>query len=368
MKHLLFIFALFVAMAPLEAQFVPPSPDTITLTVDSTGKVVSFSVPTVINWNGNSISNVTTIQTQAVTSGAGLTVTAAANQDINLVTSGTGKAKANGSALLTSVTIGSNASAYLSYSSGTLDFQNLPNSNSGLVAYDIGGTITTLGDLDVSGNTNLNGDVQVADGQFFSTASGFSVDLYGEASATAFYTNDGGFALAGGASTSGDVFWFDTSSTYWNLPSLYSPGVDSVHVGNGVILTFDLNSNIADSSGGSLRTSLVPIIFVSDASHYTRGDGTYAVFSPVQSLSTAIPLTVGLNVFTGSTARTTPLPAPSSGGHVVVKNVSSATETISSNSGSQIFATGATSASASVTLTSGSATEFWSEGTDWYQK
>jgi hypothetical protein len=88
----------------------------------------------------------------------------------------------------------------------------------------------------------------------------------------------------------------------------------------------------------------------------------------VQGLSTAIPLEAGLNVFSGSTARTTPLPAPASGAHVAVKSVASATETISSNSGSQIFATGATSASASVTLTSGSATEFWSDGTYWYQK
>jgi hypothetical protein len=88
----------------------------------------------------------------------------------------------------------------------------------------------------------------------------------------------------------------------------------------------------------------------------------------VQGLSTAIPLEPGLNVFSGSTARTTPLPAPASGARVVVKSVASATETISSNSGSQIFAAGATSASASVTLTSGSATEFWSDGTYWYQK
>jgi hypothetical protein len=99
------------------------------------------------------------------------------------------------------------------------------------------------------------------------------------------------------------------------------------------------------------------------------GNGVYQPTAYAQHTS-SFTAAAGFNRMTGTTTgQTATLLSPGTGGQVIViKNYSSQSWTIASLSGSQIVATGGTSASSSVTVTSGSATEFWADGSLWNQK
>jgi len=115
----------------------------------------------------------------------------------------------------------------------------------------------------------------------------------------------------------------------------------------------------ADSAFADTRVQVEPQQFYS------------SVAFAFQTKSANFTVISGFNVFTGSTASQTgtlPAPASTAGQRIVIKNQSSVSLTAASASGSQIIATGATSASSSVTVTSGQLAIFWSDGTYWNEQ
>ena len=156
-------------------------------------------------------------------------------------------------------------------------------------------------------------------------------------------------------------------------------------IGNGlglgnVALPMLIENPTATTSGGTVQTRSVDASIWPDGGVYigtgtTTDPGAHAlqITGPLTvaftTASASFSLTQGVNFFTGSTAsQTGTLPVPTvPGQEVFIKNQSSVALTVASNSGTQIIATGATTASASVTVASGADAKFYSDGTSWNQ-
>lgn len=144
-------------------------------------------------------------------------------------------------------TIGSNATGYLTYTSGVLNFANPVNTANGFLT------------LDSSGNLGTPPNPY----SFAIYTSGDLSTIGGVVNGVSLQTNDSNFIAGPGASTSGWTFWLDTSSSDFSLGSgafYWNSNDATLHVGAADYFVFDTGASVSDASGGTLAPSLASIL------------------------------------------------------------------------------------------------------------
>ena len=205
---------------------------------------------------------------------------------------------------------------------------------------------------------------------FLDATSGPALSITGASGShsTDFFANtDGSYSFRDNTTLVGAIAWHGgtsgTAGQYFKLPANSTFG-------------WCANANNNGASDTSISRSAAGVINVGNG---TQGDKsgtinaksltlTGALTEASQSLSASGNLAQGCNFLTGTTGTgTMPAPAGTAGQPLMIKNNASGSWTIASASGSQIIATGATTATASITLMSGSSARFISDGSSWNQ-
>lgn len=167
------------------------------------------------------------------------------------------------------------------------------------------------------------------------------------------------------------TIWFYTSSTNGYQASgsagFYSRGTGNIAVTGGGFI----GNTQTNNSGGIFDNNIATnsILMVGTNQVFTAAtpiNMQAAFYGSANSHASSFTATIGLNVFTGSTAaQTITLPAPGAQvSGIFVKNRSSVSVTVASASGSQIYTS---SAQSSVTLAAGNSLTLISDGTFWCQ-
>jgi hypothetical protein len=161
--------------------------------------------------------------------------------------------------------------------------------------------------------------------------------------------------------STGDSDFYWTGDSYGGIGLKQSASsISGAPQGTPFAISYNAPSGMITATNNAITTT-------GNVQFITPGKGVQNYFTTLAASGTANP---GFVTLTGTTAtQTATLITPATNGmKTVIKNNSSQTWTIASLTGSQIVASGATTASATISLASGSMATFWSDGTDWFQQ